>query len=213
MEKETISRHPSRMTAQEVMAELEENLVALSLSSRYRLGKALGTLARISSLRFRKPGLAMDCMLEIIRKYQSDGKSVSAEQANELIRQIRDLYLAFIESKRWRIGNGLINALERILARKPGPMATVRIGYLLDNYQLIAGRSRRMNQVRSSGARPAYETSGFNKGGAETSRRQIEVDLKHEFDKLVYHLHDTEEKLEEYYLKYQELKNRCQEKE
>ncbi len=199
------------MTADQLMSELEHDISALSESSRYMTGKVLGRIVNIMFLRGNKPRLAMDHMSEIFDEYHSrkkKGESVTPEQTEAWIQQLETVFTSFMASNHWRVGNNLIRGLEIILFRKKKPLATEHILALFKDYahgKYDDSRHHIENFHSNDLCLTDLSLQEFLESNSIQSK--TEQNLLKENELLLRQLHQVQEELEEYYLKYHKLKN------
>ena len=199
------------MTEDQLMSELEHDILALSESSRYMIGKVLGRIVNIIFLRGSKPRLAMDHMSEIFDEYHSrrkKGESVTPEQTEAWIQQLETVFRSFMASNHWRVGNNLIRGLEIILLRKKKPMAIEHILALFKDYAHEKYNDSG-HHIKSSDSKDKCLTDSSLRELLESNRIQSKPDknMLKENEDLLRQLHQVQEELEEYYLKYHKLKN------
>jgi GT2 family glycosyltransferase/glycosyltransferase involved in cell wall biosynthesis len=121
----------------QLIIQLENDILALSKSTRYRTGNAVVRLFGLALFRGR-PRLAMDHMLEIFRDYHSsreEGGENLQGQIENWIQQLDTVFRSFMASNRWRVGNNLLRGLDTLLLRKRSLMATDHIQALFKDYK------------------------------------------------------------------------------
>jgi hypothetical protein len=121
----------------QLIIQLENDILALSKSIRYRTGNAVVRLFGLALFRGR-PRLAMDHMLELLqacRSTRDQEEKIPPEHTLQLIEQLQDIFESFLNSFRWRLGNNLIDALQAVLLRKKKPIATDHILELFGDFE------------------------------------------------------------------------------
>ena len=126
-----------KIPASQLIEQLENDVSALSKSTRYRAG---AFMARIPGLLLfqKKPQLAMDHMMALFRDYHAagdKGRVVSPEQMVELVENLREVFKSFLDSSPWKLGCKLASGLEAVLMRGRKPLATEHILGLFADFE------------------------------------------------------------------------------
>ncbi len=126
-----------KIPVSQLMEQLENDVSALSKSTRYRAGNFITRIPGLLLFR-KKPRLAMDHMMELFRDYHAagdKGRVVSPEQMVELVENLREVFKNFLDSFRWKLGCKLASGLEAVLIRGKKPLATEHILGLFADFE------------------------------------------------------------------------------
>ena len=209
-------RHDRFINEDRLIGQLEKDVHALSDSVRWKVGNAVIRGVEIMSFR-GKPRLALDHMNQIFKDFHSarDQWQGGAPEINQRwIYQLESDYRDILSSKRWQIGNFLVRGVEMLLLRKKKPMSTDHMEKLFDQFRQsrYTDYSHEFIEKDSNVEIKNYEqmrSDNFNSENVfyHNSNHQTEAKLREENEFLLLQLHQVQEELEIYYLKYQESKS------
>ncbi len=135
-----------------ITQQLENDFEALLNSARWRVGNSFVRGIEIFLCR-REKTLAADHMKEVFsrlikmkklphrkshRSMNNAGRARDIKLLNAWMRQLNSDYQALKNSKRWKLGNGLIRTLERLALKPPQPLATDHLDKIFQAYQAEA---------------------------------------------------------------------------
>lgn len=109
------------------MNQLQKDVQALERSQRWRLGNSLIRMVEVMLLKQRQP-LALDDMHTVFQEFEAqsshyDWSWKERERLEKLIQRIGRDVDALVNSKRWKVGNGIFAMIDRVLLRGCKPTA------------------------------------------------------------------------------------------
>jgi hypothetical protein len=192
------------LTEDSLMRQLENDVQQLSTSTRWKVSNAVIRLINTMLLRKKQP-MPLDHMQDIIKEYKnikSTLQNISPELTQRWKRNLESDLNALLASKRWQLGNGLVRLVEIILLRKKQPMAIDHMQALFEQFsqdQNIYYNYKDNNSDQESSI--ILNQPPLDQGGK---------DLMKENEFLLLQLHQVQEDLEKYCLKYQDLKQKIE---
>jgi len=118
--------------------ELQWSMGRMIESRRWKTGNFLGWISSFLRRNEREPSVVvkLNRVFREINDWEPDpeNKDRDIEMLCNWIEEVRQLYKAFLKTRRWRTGNKIISTLNRLVLKKPVPMATKRIEKVFNKY-------------------------------------------------------------------------------